>query len=477
MSNPKTKTKVVATLGPSSSTPEMIEQLIDAGVDVFRLNFSHGSHEDHGQTIGYIHTANEKLGTNTAILADLQGPKIRLGVIKEPFELETGDTIVFTSEEIDGTKDKVPVSYKGLAKDLKVGETVKVDDGKIELVVEQILNKKEVKLKTVYGGVVKQKKGMNLPNTLISIPTLTEKDIKDLEFILQKSVSWIALSFVRSSSDIIKLRGMLEFKSHKAKIVAKIEKPEALKDLDAIIDASDAVMVARGDLGVEIPVEEVPTVQKMIVNKCIADSKPVIIATQMMESMIEQAIPTRAEITDVANAILDGADAVMLSGETAVGKHPAKVVQTMQRILEKSEEDFRIYNRIHHLDQSSSNFLSNAICYKSISIADEVGAKAIVATTKSGHTAFALASYRPKAKIYAFTENEDLLNTLNLLWGVRAFYYDKYDEFSESNQTIADLHQILKEKGLLEKGDIVLNTGSIPIIERGPTNFIKLSVI
>ncbi len=475
MSNHITKTKVVATLGPSTKDDKVLIKLIETGVDVFRLNFSHGSHEEHKKSIEKIHKINKKLNTKTAILVDLQGPKLRLGELKEEsFELKEGNEIIFTTKKVLGTIKKVQVSYKDFAADVKVGEVVKVDDGKIELKVAQIINSTDVLLKTVFGGTVRPRKGINLPETAISVPSLTKKDIEDLEFILQQDISWIALSFVRTANDIIKLRGMIEFKSHPAKIVAKIEKPEAVANLDAIIEASDAIMVARGDLGVEIPVEDVPMVQKSIVTKCIAASKPVIIATQMMESMIVNAVPSRAEITDVANAIFDGADAVMLSGETAVGKHPIKVIETIQKIAYRSEEQSSIYNLKHTLDRESNKFLSNAICYNAIFISQEVGAKAIIATTKSGYTAFALSSFRPKANIYAFTENEELLNTLSLLWGVRAFHYNN---FVNHEEMMDDLEGILKDKELLQSGDIVLITGSIPVQARNSTNFIKVSVV
>jgi len=475
MSNHKTKTKVVATIGPSTKSDAAMTKLIEAGVDVIRLNFSHSSHDEHKSSIEKIHKINKKLKTNTAILVDLQGPKLRLGELKEKsFDLKTGDEIIFTTKKVVGTNKKVHISYADFAIDAKVGEAVKVDDGKIELKVIKILSTTDVLLKTIYGGPVKPRKGINLPDTEISVPSLTPKDINDLEFILQQDISWIALSFVRKANDIIKLRGMIEFKGHPAKIIAKIEKPEAVANLDAIIAASDAIMVARGDLGVEVPVEDVPMIQKSIVTKCIAASKPVIIATQMMESMIENAVPSRAEVTDVANAVFDGADAVMLSGETAVGKHPFKVIETIQKIAERSEEQSSIYNLRHILDPKSNKFLSNAICYNAIFLSQEIGAKAIIATTKSGYTAFALSSFRPKANIYAFTENAELLNTLSLLWGVRAFHYTN---FNNHRDMMDNLEELLKEKGLLDSGDIVLITGSIPVQERNSTNFIKVSVV
>ncbi len=471
-----TKTKVIATIGPASRNEKTLTEMVKAGVDVFRLNFSHSTHEEHGESIKMIEKINKKLDTNVAILADLQGPKIRLGELKDgPFELKKGDEVIFTTQKVKGTKKKLYLSYKSFADDARVGDRILIDDGKIEMKATKILSEKEVLVTTIYGGMINPRKGVNLPNTDISIPSLTEKDIQDLEFILtQPSISWIALSFVRRYNDVIKLRGMLEFKSHNARIIAKIEKPEAIKDIDNIVKVADAIMVARGDLGVEVPVENVPMLQKMIVRKCLAISKPVIIATQLMESMIHNPSPTRAEVTDVSNAILEGADAVMLSGETAVGKYPAKVVATMQRIIEKSEQMSDIYNRARDLDPESSKFLSDAICHNAIRVSDEVGAKAIIGMTKSGYTAFTLASFRPKANIYVFTQSRYLLNIVSLIWGVKAFYYNNMES---NDSTISEVQHILEEKGLVEKGDIVINTGSMPIHEKGPTNFLKVSVI
>jgi len=474
--NTQTKTKVIATVGPASRNEKTLMAMVEAGVDVFRLNFSHSTHEEHGESIKMIEKINKKLGKNVAVLADLQGPKIRLGELKDgPFELKKGDEVIFTTQKVKGTAKKLYLSYESFAEDARVGDRMLIDDGKIEMQVVKLLNSKEVVAKTIYGGMINPRKGVNLPNTNISLPSLTEKDIKDLEFILtQPNISWIALSFVRQYNDVIKLRGMLEFKSHDARIIAKIEKPEAIKDIDNIVKVADAIMVARGDLGVEVPVENVPSLQKMIVRKCLAISKPVIIATQLMESMIHNPSPTRAEVTDVSNAILEGADAVMLSGETAVGKYPAKVIETMQRIIMRSEEMSDIYNRVRTLDPDSPKFLSDAICHNAIDVSEEVAAKAIIGMTKSGYTAFSLASFRPKANIYVFTESKYLLNAVSLIWGVRAFFYNK---MVSNDNTIAEVHDFLKEKGLLEKGDIVINTGSMPIHEKGSTNFLKVSVI
>ncbi len=475
MSNFNTRTKVVATVGPSCGDRETLTAMIQAGVDVFRINFSHGTHEAKGEVIALIHDINAELGTNTAILADLSGPKIRLGTIEgDSFQLEVGERIIFTADDVVGTKEKVQITYKGFANDVRPGHRVLLDDGKLELKVVEALNEREALLEVVFGGTVRPRKGVNLPETKISIPSITEKDQRDLEFIFTQDLSWIALSFVRAPNDVIKLRGMIEYNRHPAKIIAKIEKPQAVAALDEIVAASDGIMVARGDLGVEIPVEQVPIVQKRIVKACLAESKPVIIATQMMESMMENPMPSRAEVTDVANAIFDGADAVMLSGETAVGKYPVKVIETIQKILVTAELEPRIYNSEPDLDQENEKYLSDAVIYNAAFMSQEIKAKAVLGMTHTGYTAFKLSSYRPKSKIYIFTENRSLLNLMSLVWGVRAFHYNK---FESNDGTIKDVVNILKSRGLLVRGDRVINTGSAPIDERGPTNFVKVTVV
>lgn len=470
-----TKTKIIATVGPACQSPKVLTDLIKEGVDVFRLNFSHGSHEDHEKTIKSIHAINKKLGTNVAILADLQGPKIRVGKIDTEngkLPLKKDSTLTFSTNENDNKS--IYISYQEFPKDVNVGDKVLIDDGKIELEVIETNAKDKVKLKVCNDGVLSSNKGVNLPDTIVSLPSLTDKDSKDLDFMLTQEVNWIALSFVRSANDVIKLKGLLEVKKHPAKIIAKIEKPQAVADIVDIVTESDAIMIARGDLGVEVPVEQMPVIQKQITRLCIENSKPVIIATQMMDSMIENPMPTRAEVSDVANAIFDGADAVMLSGETAVGKHPVRVVRKMHDILQRVEQEESIYNKEWSLNPESPKFFSDAICRTVCKIADEINANAIIGMTKSGYTAFTLSSHRPKANVYVFSENRDLLNQASLIWGVRAFYYDK---FVSTDATIADVQRILKEKGYIQKGDVVMNTGSMPIHERGPTNTIKVSVI
>lgn len=469
------KTKIIATLGPASNSKETIINLIQAGVDVFRLNFSHGTHDQHAQTIANILESNKELDTHIGMLADLQGPKIRLGEVENgKVAIKTDDTIILTTKETIGTAEKLYVNYSSLAMDVNRGNRILIDDGKILLEVVSTNGIDEVEAKIVFGGMIFPKKGVNLPDTKISIPSLTSKDINDLEFILEQPINWIALSFVRSSEDILRLKGMLQYKNHGARVIAKVEKPEAIEQIDEIIRVADAVMVARGDLGVELPLEQVPVLQKEIVRKCIDAAKPVVIATQIMESMINNPFPTRAETTDIANAIFDGADALMLSGETAVGKHPVKVIETMQKVIRHIEKQDSIYYRKHTPDTNSSTFLSDAVCYNACRMANDVSAKGIIGMTKSGYTALLLSSYRPKANIFIFTESKALLNAVSLIWGVRAYIYNS---FVSTDDTISDVQRLLKEKGLVETGDIVINTGSMPLHQRGRTNTIKVSKI
>ncbi len=475
MSNPKRKTKIVATIGPASSSYEKLVELYQSGVNVFRLNFSHGRHEDHLQVIERIQEVNKVYNTHMSILADLQGPKLRTGLMQNnAIELKEGKSIKVTSDEVIGTKDIFSVTYDDLSKDLKVGEFILIDDGKLELQVEEIINDKVVQCKIVSGGILSSKKGFNLPNTKISLPSLTEKDRADLNFILTQPVNWIALSFVRTAKEINELKDIIQQHESPLKVVAKIEKPEAVKNIDSIIKATDAVMIARGDLGVEVAMEEMPLIQKNIIEKCIQNSKPVIIATQVMESMIDMPRPTRAEITDVANGVLDGADAIMLSGETSVGKNPAKVIQTIDRIIRRTEQEDEIYNKHLLPDKKSKTFLSDAICFNACKIAEDVDAKAINGMTYSGYTAFMLASNRPKAEIHIFTSNKNLLNTLGLVWGVDVFYYDK---FVSTDESIDDIIEILKNEQVVASGDIVVSTASMPIRGRGRTNMVKISKI
>ena len=447
--------------------------LVNAGVDVFRLNFSHGTHETHAEVIRTIEDINDKNPFNIAILADLQGPKLRIGEVENNgVELVAGESITFTHEKCMGNKERVYLSYPNFHSDVKVGEKILIDDGKIEVLVTQIHENTDVTAVITIPGVLSSKKGINLPETKVSLPALTEKDLADIDFIITQPIDWVALSFVRTPEDIIGLRAILKEKGSNAKIIAKIEKPEALEHLREIILASDAVMVARGDLGVELPVEQIPMIQKDIIRKCIHRAKPVIIATQMMESMIDRVKPNRSEITDVANAVLEGADAVMLSGETAAGKHPALVVQTMSKIINEVEKEEMVYNRNLIPQAHSPSFLSDALCYNACKIAEDVHANAIVGMTQSGYTGFMLSSFRPKSKLYIFTKIKSLVNQLSLSWGVQAFYYAGENSFDE---IVADQISILKDKGLVTEGDVVINTGSTPVSEHLATNLIKIT--
>jgi len=468
-------TKIVATLGPASTSPEMLLELIKRGVDVFRLNFSHGSHEMHLETINKILALKKEYNSHVGILADLQGPKLRVGKMEgDGLAISKGDILTFVNEPCVGNMEKIYMSYPQFASDVNVGESVLIDDGKLVLKVRETDGIGKVKLEVMFGGVLSSNKGVNLPDTKISLPSLTEKDEADLAFILTQPVNWIALSFVRKAQDIKQLKKKIKAVDHPAKVIAKIEKPEAVLKIKEIIKATDAVMVARGDLGVEVPMERLPAIQKSIIKQCIQRGKPVIVATQMMESMITNPSPTRAEITDVANAVLDGADAVMLSGETSVGKHPAKVVEAMNKIIEEAEKHYQMQNKRPKPNIDSETFYSDTICLNAPKIADDIGAKALIGLTVSGYTAFKMSSYRPKCKIYIFSDREYMLSTLNLVWGVKCLYYKK---FTTTDETISDLTEILKQKGYVRKGDVVINTGAMPIKKRFRTNMLKITII
>jgi pyruvate kinase len=472
------KTKIVATVGPACDTYDKLLELVKAGVNVFRLNFSHGDHADKAKIIAHIRNINISEPYNISILADLQGPKLRVGDIKDgSLDIAPGDILTFTSrEKVVGTKEKIYVSYPNLHHDVQVGNKILIDDGKLEVVVVNVSPDGDVKVAVTYGGKLLPKKGVNLPDTKISLPALTEKDLVDLEFIIEQKVDWVALSFVRKVEDIIDLKRRLAEKKSQSKVIAKIEMPSAMDDLRNIVLESDAVMVARGDLGVELPVEKVPMAQREIIRKCIHRAKPVIVATQMMESMIDRVKPNRSEITDVANAVLEGADAVMLSAETATGQHPPLVVETMRKIILEVERTEYPYNREDDLvpQPHSPSFLSDAICYNACKLAKDTNADALVGMTQSGYTAFILSSYRPKSPLYIFSKEKSLINQLSLSWGVRAFHYD---EEVNIDDIVHDQHTILKERGFVKSGDVVVNTGSLPVEEHLPTNMLKVTKV
>ncbi len=469
------KTKIIATVGPACNTYDKLLALVHAGVNVFRLNFSHGTHQQHKEVIESINRINDTFPLNIAILADLQGPKLRVGEMENNgVEFTEGESFLFTHDKCIGNKEKVYMSYPAFNKDVKTGEKILIDDGKIEVVVDSILPDGNVKVTVTSGGILSSKKGVNLPDTKISLPSLTEKDLADLDFIISQNIDWIALSFVRRPEDVNELRTRIKAKNSRAKIISKIEKPEALLQLREIILASDAVMVARGDLGVELPLQQIPMIQKNIVRKCIHRAKPVIIATQMMESMIDRTRPNRSEITDVANAVLEGADAVMLSAETAVGQHAELVIKTMVSIIDEVEKEEDVYNRNLVPQPHSPSFLSDALCYNACEIAKDVNANALIGMTQSGYTGFMLSSYRPRSPLYVFTKTPGLVNQLSLSWGVQAFFYDKEESI---DGIIADQISFLKDKGLLKEGDVVINTGSTPVKEHLPTNMLKISKV
>ncbi|WP_291105223.1 MULTISPECIES: pyruvate kinase [unclassified Flavobacterium] len=471
----KSQTKIIATLGPATSSKMIISDLITSGVDVFRLNFSHSSKEEYLRLVILIKELNLELGTNVAIMADLQGPKLRVGEIENNLiELEEGDVITFVTEKCVRQKDHIYMSYQEFPKDVNAGEVILIDDGKIKLEVIETNKKDTVKAKVVYGGALSSHKGVNLPGTKVSLPCLTAEDISNAIFALAHGVDWIAMSFVRKASDVIELKELISKSNCNAGVIAKIEKPEALLEIDQIIEAADGIMVARGDLGVEVPFDEVPLFQKQIVEKCIRQSKPVIIATQMMESMITNFRPTRAEANDVANAVLDGADTLMLSGETSVGRYPVETINNMHQIIIYTENHGNPFDKQHEPTKGNSTFLADSICLNATRLAKQVGAKAIIVFTHSGYTAIRISSHRPKSKIYAFTNNKNILHKISLVWGIRPFYLDTYNHL---DQTIPESVKILKDKKLLTEGDCVVYVSTTPLKLHGSTNMMKVSYI
>lgn len=469
------RTKIVATVGPASESYDNLLALVKAGVNVFRLNFSHGTHSEKIEVIERIRKIIKTEPYNIAILGDLQGPKLRVGQLEGgQIILQEGDTFVFTTQKMVGTKEKIYVSYPMLTCDVKPGDRIFLDDGKMEVVANKIINEHELRVTVILGGTLLPKKGVNLPDSELSMPSLTEQDLADIDFCVEQQIDWIALSFVRKAVDITELKKLLRSKQSKIKVIAKIEMPEALKNLRDIIIESDGVMVARGDLGVEVPIEQVPVLQKDIIKKCMHRAKPVIVATQMMESMMDRSKPNRSEVSDVANAVLEGADAVMLSGETAMGLYPVLVVETMSKIILEVERTFYDYNKEDILapQPHSPSFLSDAICYSACKLANDSKADALVGMTQSGYTAFMLSSFRPKCPLYIFSKERSLIAQLSLSWGVRAFYYGEEESLDD---ILFDQINILKERGFLKQGDVVVNTGSTPVEQHLPTNIIKIS--
>lgn len=475
MTKEPNKSKIVATIGPACMDLFTLERMILSGVNICRLNGSHGDHAMMQKIIDNVRLLNEKLNKHIAILFDLQGPKIRIGDILEgSFTLNNGSELILTPHQVEGNAEQVFIKYPQFHKDVKVGDSVLIDDGKLELRIEEILSDERVRTKVIHGGILSSRKGVNLPNTEISLPSLTEKDRADLLFALENNVEWIGLSFVRKPQDVIELKEIIKAHKKNSKVVAKIEKPSAVNFIDEIIEVSDAIMVARGDLGVEMAMEKVPMIQKMIVQKANHKAKPVIIATQMMESMIANYRPTRAEANDVANAVYDGADALMLSGETSVGNFPIETVQAMYKIISEVEKNDSIYFKSSIPNKKSLNFIPESICLNACEMARHSEAKAIIAMTHSGMTAFRISSHRPKSNIYIFTDNKSILNTLSLLWGVQGFFYDKYES---TDNTVQEIKDYLKSKNLIETGDYIINVASTPLHARATANTIKLTCI
>jgi pyruvate kinase len=475
MATKHNKTKIIATWGPACEDTQIMKKMIGEGLDLFRFNFSHGAHAKHLEGFKKVKKLCDETGANIGILADLQGPKIRVGKVKDNSVLLQKNAIIeITTKECLSTSEKIFISYNALAKDAKVGDRLLIDDGKMQLKVTKTDGKSTLKAKVIYGGKLSNNKGVNLPDTKTTVPALTKKDREDLKFAMENGANWIALSFVRTPKDVLDLKKIIGEKNSYMKVMAKIEKPEALTEIDAIIDAADGIMIARGDLAVEVPQEEMPLIQKDIIRRCILKAKPVVVATQMMDSMIENPNPTRAEITDVANAVLDGADAVMLSGETSIGKFPVEVISIMGKILTNVEDNAPIYNKDQKANPKSETYLSDAICYNAARIADDLNARVVIGMTFSGYTGFMLSSFRPKADIIIFTENRALLNALSICWGVEGFYYDK---FEGTYSTIMDVIHMLKQKKILKKGDKVINIGSMPLANKGRANMVKVTVV
>ncbi|SFF09563.1 pyruvate kinase [Spirosoma endophyticum] len=474
------KTKIVATVGPASDTKEQLLALAKAGVNVFRLNFSHGTHEDHLMRLTRIREINEEFNLNLCVLQDLQGPKIRIGNVenKDGVTIVPGQELVFTNDDIIGTSERVSTPYKNMYRDVHPGERILMDDGKLEVKVLRTEGT-DVVTEVVYGGSMKSKKGVNLPNTKVSMPAVTEKDWTDLEFGLEHDAEWIALSFVREASEILEIKEYIKSKGKKSRVIAKIEKPEAIQNIDEIIAATDGLMVARGDLGVELPAEEVPMIQKMLVEKCNKAAKPVIVATQMLESMIDAPRPTRAEINDIANSVMDGADAVMLSAETASGKYPILAVEAMSNtILQVETTTDKIYYRYHaHVnEQPSENVINDNVVMSACRLARDTHAKAVIGITNSGYTAVRLSHHRPKADLLVFSNDSQLRNTLGLYWGVQVMPYEP-DITLTVDQTVEGIKQILIGQGKLVSGDIFINTLSMPLTQSRRTNTVKLSTV
>ena len=470
------RTKIVATMGPATKSKKVLKNMILEGVNVFRINFSHADYNVVKENISLVRELSEELQTNIAILADLQGPKLRVGLMEDNVKIKPGDTIsFFTGDEFTGNNSRVYINYTDFPNDVKKGERILVDDGKLLFEILNTNGVDEVKAKVIQGGILSSKKGVNLPNTKLSLPALTNKDKKDALFALEQGVDWIALSFVRHAKDLKKLEKLIRNNSeYKVPIIAKIEKPEGVANIKKIVAYCDGIMVARGDLGVEVPAEEVPLIQKKLVLIAKKARIPVIIATQMMETMIDSLTPTRAEVNDVANSVMDGADAVMLSGETSVGKYPVEVIKKMATILKKVEGSSLINVPEEPPTIKTERYITKSICYHAANMANEIEAKAICTLTNSGYTAFQISAWRPAANILVFTSNKRILSRLSLLWGVHSFYYDRY---VSTDETVIDVNKIAFEKGFVNKGDFLINLAAMPIVDKGMVNTLRVNQV
>ncbi len=473
MKNHRKRTKIVATIGPASASPEMLEALMLKGVNVFRINFSHAKHEEVKKTVAQVRAFNEKHQMNVALLADLQGPKLRVGIMEDDVILKKDDIFVFTTEKCIGNKKQAFMTYKNFPLDVNPGEKILVDDGKLIFEVLETDKTKNVVTKVLFGGALHSNKGVNLPNTKVSLPALTEKDKVDALFAIEMEFDWIALSFVRKADDVLDLKSLINtHSSFPIPIIAKIEKPEAVEAINHIIPHCDGLMVARGDLGVEIPMEEVPLIQKKLVMRAKQAHIPVIIATQMMETMINSQVPTRAEVNDVANSIMDRADALMLSGETSVGQYPLKVIEQMQNIIKSVEDSPLIQIPQTFTNCTDERYITNAICHQAGNLSSQIDARIITTLTNTGYTAFQISSWRPKSNILVYSSNKRVVSMLNLLWGVRAIYYDR---FAGTDKTIRDINNIAYERGYIDEGDFAINLTSMPVRERGMVNTLRIT--
>ena len=464
------KTKIIATIGPASSSKPILEKLISSGMSVVRLNFSHGSYAEHTKVINTIRSLSKTMGRPVGIIIDLQGPKIRTGTLQggQPVTLKKNRTICLTTKDVPGTADTVSTTYQGLIKDVKKGVKILLDDGLIEL---RVLSKAgdTVECKIVHGGILKEHKGINLPGVHISAPSLTPKDKKDLSFGIKAGVDYFALSFVRSADDLDHIKSVLKKQGSDIPVIAKIEKPEAVDNLDEILKAADGIMVARGDLGVELKPEKVPVIQKHIIDQAILANKPAITATQMLETMINNPVPTRAEVSDVANAVYDGSGALMLSGETASGKYPVKAVQMMARIVAEAEASYLMkYNLKHSIDPD--NRVTHAVAQSSVNLLHEIGAKAIVVFSVSGKTSTFISKHRPSKPVYAFTPSTAIYNRLALIWGLTPIYIP---EIEDAGRLIEAGEKILLQRQLIQNDDLIVIVSGLAL-KKGSTNLVKI---